>query len=332
MSGIGRSGWIDRRNLLTAAAFGCGMTAASALARPYGAIIEQTPFARLERLAEGVWAVVSTPLNHDDQIDPGATGTFCNGGLIVGRERIIAIDGFFRPDGAAWLSDVARKLTGKDITDVIVTHFHADHTGGLAGYQHGAEGPAIIATEMTRKLIIERYSVPIETPDSQFMTPAIRPVLPTHIISDGSADVVIDLGGRTLRLELLNGHTPSDVAIWIEDEGVVFAGDLVWAGLFHNYMDAIPSRLRSSAARILSDKNHIVVPGHGYVAKARDLHNYLDLLDNVEEAARTAIKKDTDIASAATKYKPPKNLGEWRLFAPDYYEKAFRAWERELTA
>ena len=49
-----------------------------------------------------------------------------------------------------------------------------------------------------------------------------------------------DLGGRSLTLHPLSGHTPSDLAVDVDDQPVVFAGDLLWGGMFPNFVDAIP--------------------------------------------------------------------------------------------
>ena len=324
-----------RRGFLTSAA---GLTVAGAFlstARadgPFGETVTTEVFARLEKIGDNIWAVVSTPLNEDGSFNPEAVATLSNGGLIAGAERVVAIDGAFQPAGAAWLAEQAKKLLGRPVTDVIVTHHHADHSGGLAGFQNGAEGPEIIATETVRKLIIERYSTPNENPNTApFAAPAIRPVLPTRIITDEKNPTTFDLGGgRTLTLDPLRGHTPSDLAIRVDDAPVIFAGDLVWAGYFHNYVDAIPSALRRSAGAVLKDKDTIIVTGHGYVGKAGEMQNYLDLLDHVEDAAKASHKAGKTPAEGAADYKIPESLGEWKLFSPRYYEVAFEAWRREL--
>ncbi len=330
---------LSRRALIAGAGLAAGLAASTRTAfahggggDPYGDVIATEPFARIEKLAEGVWAVVSTPLDAGGAFNPAAAATVCNGGLIAGRDRVVAIDAFLQPAGAAWLAECAKGLTGRDITDVIVTHFHADHSGGLAGYQRGAEGPEIIATETTRQLIVERYSGPLQpVGDTSFRAPAIRPVLPTRILADESAPVVLDLGGRTLTLQPKRGHTPSDLAIRVDDVPVTFAGDLVWAGLFHNYVDAIPSHLRRSAGELLAEPDRIIATGHGYVANAGDLQDYLNLLDHVEAGARASYEAGKTPAEGAANFTVPESLGEWTLFNPRYYETAFEAWRRELA-
>ncbi len=335
-----RSYEFSRRGMLaglaaTGAAAGTLGLSATANARSFpvfGKVVDEQPFARLEELGPGIWGVVSTPLNPDGSFNPAAIATLCNGGIIAGDEKVVAIDGSFQPAGAAWLAAQALKLTGRPVTDVIVTHFHADHTGGLAGYQQGAEGPDIIATAKTNQLIFDRYAGPKQTPEgSSFARSAIRPVMPTHIITDETSIISMNLGGRTIRLHPLKGHTPSDLAVHVEDEPVIFAGDLVWAGLFHNYVDAIPSHLTTSARQLLTDPKQTIVTGHGAIASTGDLGNYLNLLDLVEEKARASYTAGKTPAEGAAGFKVPASLGTWQLFNPRYYETAFEAWRRELA-
>lgn len=330
----------SRRSLLTgAAATGAALgapgwtsTAAARSFPTFGKVVEEQPFARIEEVGPDIWGVVSTPLNPDGSFNPAAVATLCNGGIIAGSDKVVAIDGSFRPEGAAWLAAHALRLTGRPVTDVIVTHFHADHTGGLAGYQNGANGPEIIATATTNQLIYERYAGAKQTPEgAQFARPAIRPALPTRIITNETSIITMDLGGRTIRLHPLKGHTPSDLAIVVDDVPVIFAGDLVWAGLFHNYVDAIPSHLTRSVEHLLADPKRTIVTGHGAIANAGGLSNYPDLLRLVEEKARASFDAGKTPAEGAKGFVVPASLGTWQLFNPRYYETAFEAWRRELA-
>ncbi|MEO7965606.1 MAG: MBL fold metallo-hydrolase, partial [Gemmatimonadaceae bacterium] len=93
--------------------------------RVHGPLVAVEPFGRLEKVAEGVWALISTPLT-----DPT---TVSNGGIIAGRNGVLAIEGFNTPKGAQWIAEQALALTGKRPSHVIVTHYHADHANGVAG-------------------------------------------------------------------------------------------------------------------------------------------------------------------------------------------------------
>src|SRR5215217_536864 len=117
-----------------------------------GPVVATEPFGSLEQVAEGVWALISTPLGGDRT-------TLSNGGIIAGRSGVIAIEGFNQATGAAWLAGKARELTGRWPTHVVVTHYHADHSNGVAGYVHVANATAVSAirtTERTRDLVLQK--------------------------------------------------------------------------------------------------------------------------------------------------------------------------------
>ncbi len=304
------------------------LTSAQAGAQQLGAVIDEQDFGRLQQVGQGVWAVVSTPLNAQGEF--ANAQTVCNGGFIAGDEKVLAIDAFLQPAGAHWMAEHAARLTGKRPTDVVVTHFHADHSGGLAGYQMGGQGPEIIATETTRKLINERYVIDHLQQGEVFARPAIRVVGPTQILIDESKPVNLDLGGRSVTIEPLSGHTPSDLVIHLDDLPIIFAGDLIWKGFFHNYVDAIPSRLRSSVEKLLKDPHKLIITGHGEIGMAGEMGNYLELLNLVEMHARRAHAAGKTAAEGAKEFNIPESLGNWILFNPAYYERAFNAWFLEL--
>src|ERR1041384_722058 len=117
--------------------------------RPIGQVVAREPFGTLEKIADGVWAMISTPLNGDRT-------TLSNGGIIAGRNAVLAIEGFNQPAGAQWLAGKARELIGKWPTHVALTHYHSDHANGVAGYVSDSDHPIIHATARTRELVVER--------------------------------------------------------------------------------------------------------------------------------------------------------------------------------
>jgi glyoxylase-like metal-dependent hydrolase (beta-lactamase superfamily II) len=277
--------------------------------------VAEEDFARIEQVADGVWAVVSTPLKDGGQ----HFTTVANGGIIAGRDGVLVVEGFYSDEGSAWLADQVRKLTGREPSHAVVTHYHADHTRGLAGLSdgrpEGAEALRMLTTPKTKALLIDKEEPVIPEPD---------------IANDGDGES-IDLGGKRVRLMPRLGHTPSDVTVELEEPDVVFCGDLVWNGMFPNYVDAIPSHLTDHCEKILGREGTTYVPGHGDLGDAKTLAPYLSVIRDIEKSARRAVEKGTPAAEAAAAYKIPESLGEWMSFSEDYYERAFLAWEKELT-
>lgn len=294
-------------------------SARALFAHPMASTHAREPWGRLEAVGDDLWAMISTPLDGDRT-------TLCNGGIIAGRNAVVAVESFATPSGAKWLAERARELTGRWPTHVVLTHYHGDHTAGLAGYLDGGPKPAFRATATTRDLVRAQDA---RRPDDAAAI-ARAPVLADVVILQPEEPTAIDLGGRTIRIVPRAGHTRSDVSIEIDDPRVVWCGDLVWNGMFPNYVDAIPSRLSASVRALSATRATTFVPGHGSLANAADMDRYTHVIDDIEAAARRAIESGTAMADAARDYRLPPSLGEWTMFSPRYFDVAFGAWEREL--
>jgi len=279
-------------------------------------VVQEEPWGRLEAVADGIWALISTPLTGDRT-------TLCNGGIVAGRDGVVMIEAFATPTGARWMAGEARRLTGRAPTHVVLTHFHGDHTGGIGGCPHGS---VMRVTAGTRDLVLQEDAA---RPPADATTRAA--LLADAELLAPAEETWLDLGGRRVRVVPRAGHTPSDVTIEVDEPSVVFCGDLVWNRMFPNYRDAIPSRLARDVRALTRSRETRYVPGHGPLADARDLERYTALIDDVEAHARRAVEAGRPAAEAAAEYQVPAELGEWMTFSPRYHEVAFTAWERDLT-
>lgn len=273
----------------------------------------------VEQLGDGIWALVSTPLKDD----PRARLTVANGGIVAGRDGVVLIEGLVSEDGARWLADAARELTGRPPDHVVLTHYHADHSNGLSA--HRTDGEAILHASDTTLETLRREAADDdrEAPTSGFEEDRLD-------LADERRPSRIDLGDRRLEIRPASGHTQSDLFVLLEDPAILWCGDLVWDGFVPNYMDAIPSRLSASVRTLTDEPCDVWVPGHGDLADRGALDRYVALIDEIEDAARRAIIAGDPPEAAAAEYAPPESLGEWVSFSPRYYEVAFRAWQQEL--
>jgi glyoxylase-like metal-dependent hydrolase (beta-lactamase superfamily II) len=272
------------------------------------------PWARIERIGESVWACVSTPLSGD----PDARRTFSNGGIVAGRSGVLVVEGFASDAGAQWIAEQARALTGRSPTHVVLTHYHGDHSSGLGGYGAGGSGPIFVTTDVTRQRL-------------GTVRPAIAELLAGAELVGADKPRVIDLGGRTVTITPRSGHTASDLTVAVEDPAVVFGGDLVWNGMFPNYVDAIPSLLSKEVRALGANDKVVIVPGHGAVPSREQFGRYLELLDLIDDTARRAHAAGRSPTEAAGGFVLPPALGEWTMFSPRYFQVALEAWARELT-
>ncbi len=70
-------------------------------------VVAREPWGRIEKLHDGVWAIVSTPLDTRDFT------TMSNGGIIAGSKRVLLVESFASAKGAGWAARQARELTGE---------------------------------------------------------------------------------------------------------------------------------------------------------------------------------------------------------------------------
>ena len=271
-------------------------------------VVASEPWGRLERIAPGVWGLVSTPL--EDRT------TLCNGGIISGRNGVVIVEAFASNDGARWMTEQARRLTGRRPTHTVITHYHGDHTDGLRGMVE-TPGVEVLGTDVTIDLSMQNGDEQSEVLETVTRIGTRRPT-------------EIDLGDRSVILVPRRGHTQSDLTVEIPEESVVFCGDLVWNQMVPNYVDAAPSRLSAEARLLRAMDASTYVPGHGPLADAMALDRYVDLLGDIEAAARKAIDRGISSEQAGEEYRIPDGLGDWYAFQPTYFATAIGAWMSEL--
>jgi glyoxylase-like metal-dependent hydrolase (beta-lactamase superfamily II) len=146
--------------------------------------------------------------------------------LILGSRQALLFDTGL---GIGRIDRVVRKLTRLPVT-VLNSHTHFDHVGGNADFDR------ILAMD-TGYTRANARGFPHERVKSQVQPEALcrglpagfdaagyhsRPFTPTQFIKDGHA---IDLGGRTLSVLHVPGHTPDAVALLDAAAGRLFTGD-----------------------------------------------------------------------------------------------------------
>ena len=171
--------------------------------------------ATLENLAPDVYAFTA-------QGDP-------NVGCVIGPEGILAIEARATPVMAQKWIDVIRTMSAAPFDDLVLTHYHAVRVLGAAAFHANR----IIATRMTADLVDERGQQDWESEAGRmprlFQGAETIPGLthPTDTFTDG---MDLKVGDHRVQLRFLGrGHTTGDLVVWLPDDGVLFAGDLVEA-------------------------------------------------------------------------------------------------------
>ena len=300
--------------------------------------IAKRPFARIEQLAPDVYALISTPFTVDGKA--GDLSTHSNGGLIVGQDRILAIDSYRTPEGARFMAEASLELTGRLPTHVVTTHFHFDHLGGTTGFISKGIVPETIMTQTTRKLAYSAYGKSGKQDEQEpFSIPTLsgwggRSLDASRVITDESKPFSLDLGGRSVTIMPMSGHTGSDLVIVDDETGITFGGDLIWDGIFPNFMSSLPSQWRTNITKLTAGESHLIVPGHGSVQKSdsKSFEVFSNLHSEIERYAREQHAKGNSADRAAKTFSLPQSLGDWQYFRAGFHEIAMDAWYRELNA
>lgn len=279
-------------------------------------VVAKEKWGRLEKIEDGVWALISTPFDTRDFT------TVCNGGIIAGDKGVLAIEAFMQDAGAKWLAEQAEKLTGKRPTDVVCTHYHADHTAGHAGYAIKDHRPNIWLTKATQKAAEKSLG------ERGAESPKFQQVKPL----DAESPTEIDLGNRKINIVPRSGHTSSDVSIEVVDPKIIWSGDLFFNRMFPNYKDAIPKRLNDYVDELLEQKDATIIPGHGPIADQAAVKSYQTFLAFVQAAAEDAFKAGKPAEEAAKDFKLPDHLNEWLVWSPDVAKNGYLAWYRQFEA
>ena len=194
--------------------------------------------------------------------------------LLVGETSALMFDvgSGERPVGSASMREVAERYTGNKLISLILSHFHYDHIADAAGF----DGVTLIDRPDIRDDINDGiYTIgPLESHEMDW-----RPLKVSRLVSDGEA---LDLGGRTVEVFNLPGHTTESVLLFDRHRNQVFTGDFVYRHLggiiaFASGSDLTAYRESSTRLLHLTNADTIFFGAHGIPGFDRD---WLVLLDH----------------------------------------------------
>ncbi len=236
-----------------------------------------------------------------------------NSGVIIGDKYIMVSDTTATPEMAKDLIAKIRTVSDKPIKYVLLTHYHAVRVLGASAYQ--AEGATeIIASRGTYDLIVERGEQDMKSEMERFprlfrgaeSVPGLT--WPTIVVGDGKpgrqGSIEVDLGGVKVQIWHPGmGHTKGDTIAWVEEEKVLFSGDLVEyeAGVYTGdaQLEEWPATLE--ALRALNAE--YIVPGRGEAMKGNaNVNKALDYTQRwvtmLYQAGKEAVAAKMDLKAA----------------------------------
>jgi glyoxylase-like metal-dependent hydrolase (beta-lactamase superfamily II) len=246
-----------------------------------GVAMAQAPM-RTQRIADNVWMVEG-----EAALGSSANRNFVsNAAFVATSAGVVVIDALGSPALAEELLAQVERTTGKPVTHVIVTHYHADHIYGLQALK--ARGATIIAGGRGREYLTSDTAARRLEASREELFPWIdektRLVPADRWLDDAT---VIDVGGERFRIEPVGpSHTPEDLVVLHEPTRVLFAGDLVFRGRVPFVGQADSSGWIRALDGLLALEPRRIVPGHGPVSDqpVSDLRLTRDYLAFLREA------------------------------------------------
>ena len=219
-------------------------------------------------------------------------GFMSNAGFVVTNDGVIVFDALGTPAlGRAMVAAIA-SASGAPIRRVIVSHYHADHIYGLqalkaAGAEIWAHRKAEIylASDVAQSRLIQRRAELYPWVDESTR------IVPPDVFLDGDTD--FRFGGLTFRIIYSGGaHSPEDILMFVVEDRVLFAGDLLFAGRVPFVGNADSRGWLGAMGQMTAVNALVVIPGHGPPSTdvARDLATTRDYLAYLREQMGRGVK------------------------------------------
>ena len=190
-------------------------------------------------------------------------GFMSNAGFVVTRDGVVVFDALASPPLAEKLLAEIRRVTRQPVRRVVVSHYHADHFYGLQAFK--AEGAEIWAHRAAQGATRSADAVLRLAQRKEALAPWVNDatrLLEADRFLDGDTD--FELGGVHFALRHVGpAHSAEDLAMLVKEDGVLYAGDLVFRGRVPFVGDADSRAWIAALDTLTALAPRVLVPGHG---------------------------------------------------------------------
>jgi cyclase len=212
-------------------------------------------------------------------------------GVVSGPQWAVVIDTLALPEETLAMREFVEHELGLPVRYVINTHYHADHAWGNCFFA----GATVIAHQRCRELLAERGIPSLESARRQ--SPALRQVeivLPQITFDTG--ELALRVGKKNLTLMPAMGHSADGLAVLVDEDRVLFAGDafMPLPYIVDGDVDEIAVSIRKIGRMGLEN----IIQGHGDVILRGEIDaavkENLAYLSNIKKFARAAARRKSE--------------------------------------
>ena len=207
--------------------------------------------------------------------------------LIVGAEGALLFDTGY---GFGDLKGLVRSITDKPLT-VVNSHGHVDHACGNEQFGGAFIHPADMELcrehngANLRMVELDTAEVPVDFDMEQYLHLGTGKLIP---VEEGQ---LFDLGGLTLEVIHLPGHTAGSIGLWCREKRLLWVGDAMNCFVWLFLPEAQPrsryvATLQKAAALPFT---HMIQSHEPNPVPKRKLWDYLDLAENLDFEAGTLV-------------------------------------------
>ncbi len=213
-------------------------------------------------------------------------------GVVAGPQWAIVIDTLATPEETLAIRDFVEHEIGVQVRYVINTHYHADHTWGNCFFP----GATIISHALCRQLLEERGIPALE--QARKANPTFRQVkivLPQLTFDQGM--LTLRVGKKNLSIMPAPGHSADGIAVLIEEDRVLFAGDafMPLPYIVDGQADEIAATIKKIGRMGLEN----IIQGHGDIILRGEIEaavkENLNYLANIHKVAKTAARRKASL-------------------------------------
>src|SRR5918996_879140 len=260
------------------------------------------PDTKPQQIAEGVYVIP------DERID-----LVPNVGFVVGDDAVLVVDTGMGIENARRVLERARELAEGRPLILTLTHFHPEHGFGAQVFRDAA---TIVYNESQREELNAKFGEFVEmfsgfSPEIAEILSTVELAQPHETYEDRHR---VDLGGVVVELESVGpAHTRGDQLVWLPEQRVLFAGDLVENRFFPILpdSDAHGSDWIALLERIEAMAPATVVPGHGAVGDVGLVGEVRAYLGWIRSLVRESRGKDLDELKAELEPRVQERYSDW---------------------
>jgi glyoxylase-like metal-dependent hydrolase (beta-lactamase superfamily II) len=209
-------------------------------------------------------------------------------GAVIGPNWAVLIDTLALPEEALAIRDFIEQELNVPVRYVVNTHSHADHSWGNCFFP----GSTIIAHPLCKELLdTEGRKNLEEARRTNLAFRNVKIVLPQVTFSQG--ELSLRVGKKTLSMFPLPGHSADNIAILVEEDRVLFAGDAAMPLPY--IVDGDIDDLIASLKKVGKMGLENIVQGHGDIVLRGEIEGFvkdnLAYLSGIRKIVRKAARR-----------------------------------------